>query len=132
MTRLVPTDNPNMEGGAYVTTGDYAKLLLMQLRGGTCGDEQVLSQASLDRMQSDRIGEVYGGEAMPGLGYGMGWWVIKSSGLLMDPGAFGAVPWLDLDDGHGAYLVIEADATTGYLLASELFDTVGEAVGAAR
>ena len=132
VTRLVPTDNPNMEGGAYVTTGDYAKLLLMQLRGGTCGDEQVLSQASLDRMQSDRIGEVYGGEAMPGLGYGMGWWVVKSSGLLIDPGAFGAVPWLDLDDGHGAYLVIEADATTGYLLASELFDTVGEAVGAAR
>ncbi|MET0661748.1 MAG: serine hydrolase [Ilumatobacteraceae bacterium] len=132
VNRLVPTDNPNMEGGAYVTTGDYAKLLLMQLRGGVCGDEQVLSQASLDRMQSDRIGEVYNGEALPGLGYGMGWWVDRSSGLIIDPGAFGAVPWLDLDDGHGAYLVIESDATTGYLLASQLFDPVDEAVGAAR
>ncbi len=68
VTRLVPTDNPNMEGGAYVTTGDYAKLLLMQLRGGMCGDEQVLSQASLDRMHSDRIGAVYGGETRPGIG----------------------------------------------------------------
>ena len=68
---------------------------------------QVLSQAALDRMQSDRIGEVYGGEARPGMGYGMGWWVDKASGLINDPGAFGAVPWLDLEDGYGAYLVIE-------------------------
>ena len=132
VTKLVPTDNPNMEGGAYVTTGDYAKLLLMQLRGGMCGDEQVLSQASLDRMQSDRIGEVYGGEVRPGMGYGMGWWVDKASGLINDPGAFGAVPWLDLDDGYGAYLVIESDATTGYILASQLFDPVDAAVHAAR
>ncbi len=132
VTRLAPTDNPNMEGGAYLTTGDYAQLLLMQLRGGKCGDDQVLSQASLDRMQSDRIGEVYGGEARPGMGYGMGWWVDKTSGLINDPGAFGAVPWLDLEDGYGAYLVIESDATTGYILASQLFDPVDAAIRAAR
>ena len=102
-----------MEGGAYLTTGDYAQLLLMQLRGGMCGDDQVLSQASLDRMQSDRIGEVYGGEARPGMGYGMGWWVDKTSGLINDPGAFGAVPWLDLEDGYGAYLVIEVGRHDG-------------------
>ena len=132
VTKLVPTDNPNMEGGAYVTTGDYAKLLLMQLHGGMCGDEQVLSQASLDRMQSDRIGAVYGGETQTGSGYGMGWWVDRTSGLLTDPGAFGAVPWLDLEDGYGAYLVIESDAATGYILASELFDPVDAAVHAAR
>ncbi len=104
----------------------------MQLRGGMCGDEQVLSQASLDRMQSDRIGAVYGGEVRPGMGYGMGWWVDKASGLINDPGAFGAVPWLDLEDGYGAYLVIESDATTGYILASQLFDPVDAAVHAAR
>jgi len=132
VTKLVPTDNPNIEGGAYVTTGDYAKLLLMQLRGGMCGDDQVLSQASLDRMHSDRIGEVYGGESRPGVGYGMGWWVDKASGRIDDPGAFGAVPWLDLEDGYGAYLVIESDATTGYILASQLFDPVDAAVRAAR
>ena len=132
VTKLVPTDNPNMEGGAYITTGDYAKLLLMQLRGGMCGDEQVLSQASLDRMQSDRIGAVYGGETQTGSGYGMGWWVDRTSGLLTDPGAFGAMPWLDLEDGYGAYLVIESDAATGYILASQLFDPVEAAVHAAR
>ena len=31
-TTLRDTANPNMEGGAYVTTGDYGKLLLMHLR----------------------------------------------------------------------------------------------------
>ncbi len=131
VTRLVPTDNPNMEGGAYITPGDYAALLLMQLRDGMCGDEQVLSPDALDRMQSDRIGEVYGGEARPGSGYGMGWWVDKASGMINDPGAFGAVPWLDVEDGYGAYLVIEADATTGYILASQLFDPVAAAIDAA-
>ena len=50
-----------MEGGAYLTTGDYAELLLMHLRGGMCGDEQVLSQDALDRMHADRIGPQYGG-----------------------------------------------------------------------
>ena len=91
----------------------------------------MLSQASLDRMQSDRIGEVYGGTTRRDRG-GMGWWVDNTSGLLTDPGAFGAVPWLDLEDGYGAYLVIEADATTGYILASQLFDPVDAAVHAAR
>ena len=62
---LQATENPNMEGGAYVTPGDYAKLLLMHLRGGRCGDEQVLSQAALDRMHADRIGPTYGTSAGP-------------------------------------------------------------------
>ena len=62
---LLPTDNPNMEGGAYITTGDYAKLLLMHLRGGMCGDTQVLSQDALDRHARRPHGEVYGGAARP-------------------------------------------------------------------
>ena len=58
---LAPTDNPNMEGGAYITAPDYAELLLMHLRGGRCGDRQVLSSAAIDRMHADRIAEIYGG-----------------------------------------------------------------------
>ena len=102
-----------MEGGAYVTPGDYAKLLLMHLRGGRCGDEQVLSQAALDRMHADRIGPTYGTSAGTDTGYGMGWWVDRASGQISDPGAYGSFPWLDLDDGYGAYLVIEADSGDG-------------------
>ena len=127
---LQPTDNPNMEGGVYVAPADYAELLLMHLRGGRCGGAQVLSQAALDRMHADRIGPTYGGDAGPGTGYGMGWWVDRASGRISDPGAYGSVPWLDLEDGYGAYLVIEADSTTGAELAQQLYDVVDEAVTA--
>ena len=125
---LQPTTNPNMEGGAYIAPRDYAALLLMHLRGGRCGDTQVLSQAALDRMHADRIGPVYGADAGPGAGYGMGWWVDRASGRITDPGAYGSVPWLDLADGYGAYLVIEADSPTGGQLAQQLFDVVERAV----
>ena len=127
---LQPTDNPNMEGGVYIAPPDYAELLLMHLRGGRCGDTQVLSQAALDRMHADRIGPTYGADAGPGTGYGMGWWIDRASGRIRDPGAYGSVPWLDLEDGYGAYLVIEADSVTGAELAQQLFDVIEQAVKA--
>ncbi len=125
---LQPTDNPNMEGGVYVAPPDYAELLLMHLRGGRCGDTEVLSQAALDRMHADRIGPTYDADAGLGTGYGMGWWVDRESGRISDGGAYGSVPWLDLEDGYGAYLVIEADSNTGLELAQQLFDVVEQAV----
>ena len=127
---LQPTANPNMEGGVYVAPPDYAELLLMHLRGGRCGDTQVLSQAALDRMHADRIGPTYGADAGRDTGYGMGWWVDRESGQISDGGAYGSVPWLDLEDGYGAYLVIEADSNTGFELAGQLFDVVEQAVTA--
>ena len=72
----------------------------------------------------------YDGNAGGGAGYGMGWWVDRASGRISDPGAYGSVPWLDLDDGYGAYLVIEADTATGALLAAQLYDVIDEAVAA--
>lgn len=129
---LEPTDNPNLEGGAYITTGDYAKLLLMHLRGGMCADNQVLSQAALDRLHDDRIDDAYDGSAGPDTGYAMGWWVDREGGRIRDPGAYGAVPWLDLEDGYGAYLVMEADAGTGLELAGQLHDLVETSVTSHR
>ncbi|MDH4168416.1 MAG: beta-lactamase family protein [Acidimicrobiia bacterium] len=126
---LAPTDNPNIEGGAYVTTGDYGKLLLMHLREGMCGQNRVLSAGALARMHDDRIAEAYDGDAGgPDSGYGMGWWVDRLTGRISDGGAFGSVPWLDLEQGYGAYLVIEADSDTGGQLASQLFDVIDTAV----
>ena len=125
---LIATDNPNMEGGAYIDPVDYATLLLMHLRGGMCGERQVLSQGALDIMHRDRIGIVYDGDAAFDTGYGMGWWVDRETGRISDAGAYGTVPWLDLDDGYGAYLVIEADSGTGNELAGMLYDLVDEAV----
>ena len=124
---LMPTYNPNLEGGAYVTTGDYGALLLMHLRAGMCGDNQVLSAESLDRMHSDRIMAAYGSDVW-GSGYGMGWWVDRENGRITDGGLYGTVPWLDLEDGYGAYLVVEADSPTGNALAGLLYEVVEEAV----
>ena len=126
---LAASDNPSMEGGAYVTTGDYARLLLMHLRDGMCGDTQVLSTDALDRLHTDRVAEVYEGDAASANpGYGMGWWVDRGSGLITDGGAYGSVPWLDLDDGFGAYLVIEENSALGQQLAAALYDPVEAAV----
>jgi CubicO group peptidase (beta-lactamase class C family) len=125
---LAATENPNMEGGVYVTAGDYAALLLMHLRDGMCGDTRVLSSEALDRMHSDRILEAYDGSASPGSGYGMGWWIDRVNGRISDGGAYGSVPWLDLEDGYGAYLVVEADFVIGGRLAGLLYDVVEDAV----
>lgn len=130
---LSSTDNPNLEGGLYIDPVDYAELLLMHLRDGRCGDEQVLEPESVELMHTDRIGPAYGGATMTGSGYGLGWWVERDdSGRINDPGAYGAVPWLDLDGGFGAYLVLEADARLGLVLAAQLYDPVEAAVTAAR
>lgn len=128
---LDPTANPNIEGGAFITAPDYARLLLMQLRDGRCGDEPVLSPDAVAAMHADRIGDVYGGSE-DGDGYGLGWWVDRATGRRTDPGAYGAFPWLDLDSGHGAYLVVEADGGTGSALADLLFEPVAEAVSTGR
>jgi CubicO group peptidase (beta-lactamase class C family) len=124
-TTLAPSENPNMEGGAYITAPDYGELLLLHLRGGRCGDQQVLSSAAIDRTHADRIGEVYDGSA-GGKGYGMGWWIDRDTGRLSDPGAYGSTPWLDLDDNYGVYLVVEADGATGSALADLLADPINE------
>jgi len=128
---LADTDNPNMEGGAYVTPSDYARLLLMLLRDGRCDDTRVLSAAAVDDMLADRIGDVYSGSDN-GAGYGLGWFVDRSTGRRTDPGAFGSVPWLDVDAGHGAFLVIEDSSRVGNELARELFGPVADAISSAR
>jgi CubicO group peptidase (beta-lactamase class C family) len=124
------TDNPNIEGGAYIDPPDYAGLLLMLLRGGRCGDEQVLTAASVERMLTDRIGEVYGGSDGDAVdrGYGLGWFVDRTSGRRLDPGAYGTVPWIDPDLGYAAHLVVEATGRDGDDLAARLFDVVETAV----
>jgi hypothetical protein len=62
----------------------------------------------------------------------MGWWVDRESGRISDEGAYGTVPWLDLDDGFGAYLVVEKTTDVGRSLAAQLYEPVEAAVLAAR
>lgn len=126
---LLPTDNPNMEGGAYATTGDYGKLLLMHLRGGTCGDSRVLSEASVRRMREDRV-IAYGGETGTGFeGYGFGWWIDRDRPYLaIDPGAYGAYAWIDESRGYGVFFGIESNTGLGAELFARLLPLAEEAV----
>ncbi|MBK6581077.1 MAG: beta-lactamase family protein [Sandaracinaceae bacterium] len=111
------TRNPSIEGGGYTTVADYGEVLLMHLRQGVCSSgERVLSRRSVARMQEDRILAEYNGTSidptMPG--YGMGWWVSRSEpGVVSDGGAYGAMPWLDVERGYGVMILIEADAEDG-------------------
>ena len=75
------------------------------------------------------VGRAYGGDAGFGdTGYGMGWWVDRETGRISDGGAWGAVPWLDLDDGYGAYVIVEDDSSTGQALKDEIEELVHTAV----
>jgi CubicO group peptidase (beta-lactamase class C family) len=121
VANLTPTDNPSVEGGAYITVEDYGALLLMHLRGGMCGDTPALSQEAVERMRVDRILEEYGGTTGAGgplEGYGLAWWIDRANpGVFMDPGAYGAIPWLDVGRGYGAFIALEATSELGVELA---------------
>lgn len=133
LTALDPTDNPNVEGGMYATISDYAELLVMHLRGGTCGDHRVLSEASVERMQEDRIAEVYDGTTtldptMPG--YGLGWWMTRPNTILSDTGAYGASPWMDVTRRYAAMLLMEGKAEQGALFRVEATPIIEEILDA--
>jgi CubicO group peptidase (beta-lactamase class C family) len=121
-SQLPATDNASIEGGAYITAGDYAKLLLMHLRGGLCGDTRVLSEESVMRMQKDRIAAYGGVTPDPSYaGYGLGWWVDRvHAGSVSDPGAYGAVPWIDGGRKYGAMILLESTAQLGAQLREQV------------
>lgn len=127
--QLGQSANPSMEAGAYTNTTDYGRLLLMHLRGGVCGDVQVLSEDALARMHGDRIAEAYDGDAWaPDTGYGMGWWVDRDNGHISDGGAFGSTPWLDLEDGYGVLVLTESNSGTSGALADQIRELVDGAI----
>ena len=87
----------------------------MHLNGGRCENGRVLSEASVERMQENRIFDVWGGRTGTGWeGYGLGWWVDTDPwGVRTDGGAYGSFPWLDRDRRYAAFLVLEASAGLG-------------------
>lgn len=128
-TTLEPTDNPHMEGGAFITAPDYVTLLLMHLRGGECPDGPVMSPEAIEKAHTDRLGSINGDTST---GYGIGWWIDHETGRVYNNGAYGAVAWLDKTEGYGAYLIIESASNVGQAIAAELYDPVEEAALARR
>ncbi len=136
LSKVPVTDNPNLEGGAYTTSGDYGKLLLMHLRDGLCGENEVMSAAAVDTLHTDRLLEVLGPDVVTGFGgldgYGYGWWHDRSTpAVLLDPGAWGATAWLDTDRKYAGFILVE-DSSAGTPLYARIRGLAEAAVDAAR
>ena len=106
-------NNPRVGGGLYTTTGDMAKMLTIDLDGGVCnGTTRVLSPKMVNAMRADYVqGLPVWYSADPGHDYGMAWWhLYPDTGrprLVHDFGLYGAVPWLDIGCGYGAFLLMD-------------------------
>ena len=128
-------DNPSIEGGAISNLQDYAKLLLMHLNGGVCGETRVLSEESVAAMRVDRGGK-------HGEPYGLGWWIVPAEDggepyLFWDPGAFGSVVWLDTARMIGGFVAIDVYTSIGApepirLVMNDIIPLVAQAVDEAR
>lgn len=117
------TANPRIAGGAFSDAGDYDRILRMTRDGGTWNGRTILSPATLLESERDQVAGIPkaytpGGTTLPG--YSFGWWHTDpqlhpgSAGPeLSDQGAFGCTPWIDLDLGYTAVLLINDRATTG-------------------
>tara|TARA_R110000823_G_scaffold47903_4_gene121790 strand:+ start:6644 stop:7798 length:1155 start_codon:yes stop_codon:yes gene_type:complete len=110
---LLGRDNPNIEGGAISDLADYAKLIALHLNEGRCGDNQVLSPEGVAFMQRDRAWAT-GSVSRDVAGYGMGWWIVPPADdaaaptLFHDPGAFGALSWIDTERGFGGFMAVQS------------------------
>jgi CubicO group peptidase (beta-lactamase class C family) len=92
-------------------------------------------EASLTRLQTDRIDRAYKGTTGDDrlAGYGLGWWVDRDQeGFVEDAGAYGAVPWIDNERGYAAYLVVERKYTDGGKVAEAVRPLVEQAVDEQR
>jgi len=116
---LVGQTNPVIEGGAISNLHDYAKILMMHLNNGMCGDNRVLSEASVLEMRVDR------GTAAGGSAYGLGWWITASESasaptLFTDPGMYGTLAWIDTERNYAGYLALETQSADGIALYSRI------------
>ena len=106
------TKLPWAAGGAVSSLADYAKFVRMLLAGGRVGDRQLLSDASVKAMFTDQVSnqaEVRSRSIDAPVRYGLGTWIVElddGGKRVMDPGAFGFTPWIDLDLGIGAVFAV--------------------------
>lgn len=99
---LIGQSNPIIAGGAISNLDDYAKILLMHLRGGKCGDTQVITPESLASMKEDRSGGLPGG-----WGYGLGMFLAPPTGFPWHQGSFGSIFWLGDSRGMGGFIAVD-------------------------
>jgi CubicO group peptidase (beta-lactamase class C family) len=136
---LAGLGNPQIGGGAISNMQDMAKLLLMHLRDGMCGDNRVMSRDAVLSMQFDRTSEI------SSTSYGLGWWMNRRSWmadedelyLLRDTGKYGSIAWLDTKRMIGGFVPIDAYSGANpndswLLVLDEIVPLIGQIVDDAR
>lgn len=90
--------------GLYSTVGDYLRFAQMLLNGGELGGVRIIGADTLDLMTADSIGDLPIMWPVQGLGFGLGFAVLrdpKTAGYAGTPGMFhwdgalGTVMWVD-------------------------------------
>lgn len=114
---LARAPNPMVAGGAWSSLGDYGRFLTMLARGGELDGVRVLSADAVRTLTEDRTGSAEKGDssllrALGARGYGVGCWVDskRKDGTTIEassPGAFGFLPWVDLEHGTWGVWMIE-------------------------
>ncbi|MEM1054343.1 MAG: serine hydrolase [Bacteroidota bacterium] len=118
--------NPRVAGGATTSANDLATFLQMLLAGGVHEGQQILSEEAIGALLADQTGgapilsspyEPYAAQyaqlpPVESIRYGLGVWreATASDGslrLASSPGAFGTAPWIDLEAGIGAVLLVD-------------------------
>jgi VCBS repeat-containing protein len=128
------TDNPRLAGGMASTLADYGRLVQMFLNGGaTPGGERVLSEAAVAEMLANQVeGLPFGGSpAMHTEGYGLSWWHHEMNTVLSVPGAYGAIPWIDLSKGYAAFLLTYDSLANSVPVWEDIEPLIGAELGAA-
>lgn len=69
---------PAPEAGLYSTAPDLFRFYQMMLNGGTLDGKRILSKFSVELMSANHTGNLAAG-FVPGMGYGLGWSVVRSA-----------------------------------------------------
>lgn len=82
----------SFSGGAGLTStaADYARFLQMLLNGGVLDGVRILSPKTVQLMTTDHVGDLY---PQPGVGFGLGFSVVKDVGRRGEPGSVGEFGW---------------------------------------
>lgn len=85
----------SFSGGAGLvsTAEDYARFLQMLLNGGELDGVRLLSPTTVDLMTRNHVGDLFGGGAEGGLGFGLGFRVVLDRGATGRPPSDGTFSW---------------------------------------
>lgn len=78
-------------GGLVGSTDDYLRFMLMLANGGTFNGRRLLGAQTIEFMTADHVGMAPG--RPPGMGFGLGFEVRKSTGMAALPGSVGEYGW---------------------------------------